>query len=239
MTIRQEKGKTGRQEDDMTIDELIERTRTVRRFRQDRSPDRKTLRELVRLACLGGSARNAQPLRYVIVTRERLCNRIFPLLGWAGYLSDWPGPAPGERPQAYIICLLDEERLAGPLTEACCDLGIATQNLLLAAASRGIFGCRIGAFSGEIHRLLGLPERLRVLLVVALGYPAERVVLEEVGPSGDVRYWRDAQQVHHVPKRRLDDVLVEAPQEPGPESRSDGTAHRADNGSSPSERRDR
>ncbi len=192
----------------MTISELIERTRSIRRFRQDRVPEEKTLRELVRLACLGGSARNAQPLRYIIVTDRSLCDRIFPLLGWAGYLRDWPGPAPGERPPAYVVCLLDEDRLPGPVTEAHCDLGIATQNLLLAAASRGIFGCRIGAFSKEIHHLLDLPDRFRVLLVLPLGYPAEQVVLEEVGPNGDVRYWRDEEEVHHVPKRRLEDVLL-------------------------------
>ncbi len=193
----------------MTIGELIVRTRSVRRFREERRLPAETLRELVRLACLGGSARNAQPLRFMIVTDPELCSRIFPLLGWAGHLPDWQGPSAGERPAAYIVCLLDRERCAGPVTEVHFDLGIATQNLLLAAADRGIFGCRIGAFPARLHGLLGLADRYRVLLVLALGYPAEQVVLEEVGPDGDVRYWRDADQVHHVPKRRLEDVLVE------------------------------
>ena len=65
-----------------------------------------------------------------------------------------------------------------------CDLGIATQNLLLGAAEQGVFGCRIGAFApAVVHRLLQLEERCKVLLVVALGYPAETVVLEGVRPG--------------------------------------------------------
>jgi hypothetical protein len=46
------------------------------------------------------------------------------------------------------------------------------------------------------------------LLVLALGKPKETVVLETVGPEGDVKYWRDEQSVHHVPKRRLEDIIV-------------------------------
>jgi hypothetical protein len=102
--------------------------------------------------------------------------------------------------------------LRGPETEAHFDLGIATQNLLLGAAESGLFGCRIGAFSpGLVHRLLQLEDRFKVLLVVALGYPAETVVLEEVGVDGDIRYWHDEQGVHHVPKRRLAETLLEPP----------------------------
>ena len=190
------------------IAELVATTRTVRRFQEKRTLTQEVLRELIDLARLGGSARNGQPLKYQIVTEELLRADIFPLLGWAGYLKDWQGPAPGERPPAYIICLLDRRLLKGSESEARFDLGIATQNLLLGAAARGIFGCRIGSFSPKINELLDLDAQYKVLLVLALGFPAEQVVLEEIGADGDVRYWRDAQQVHHVPKRRLDDIIV-------------------------------
>ena len=190
------------------IAELIAKTRTVRRFQEKRKLPQDVLRELVDFARLGGSARNGQPLKYQIVTEEPLRSDIFPLLGWAGYLKDWKGPEPGERPPAYILCLLDRKLLKGPESEAQFDLGIATQNMLLGAGERGIFGCRIGAFSAKIHDRLGLDSQYKVLLVLALGYPVEQVVLEDVGADGDVRYWRDGEQVHHVPKRRLDDILV-------------------------------
>jgi nitroreductase len=162
------------------------------------------LRQWIDLARLGGSARNSQVLKYMLVTEDRQRQDIFPLLGWAGYLSDWSGPAPGERPSAYILCLLDRDLLKGTTNEVHCDLGIATQNLLLGAAEQGVFGCRIGAFaSNEVHRLFKLGDRYEVLLIIALGYPAETVILEEVGPDEDIRYWRDEGGKHHVPKRAL------------------------------------
>jgi len=191
------------------IEQLVRRTRTVRRFVEKKAIETPLLRAWVDLARLSGSARNAQALKYMIITEEALRAQVFPLLGWAGYLPDWPGPAPGERPPAYIVCLLDAALARGPETEAHFDLGIATQNLLLGAAAQGVFGCRIGAFSVEkVQRLLGLEQRFKVLLVLALGYPAETVVVEEVGLEGDIRYWRDEQGVHHVPKRSLAEVLV-------------------------------
>ena len=194
------------------ITELIYTTRTVRRFQEDRPLGQALLTGLVDLARVGGSARNAQVLKYMIITDPGLRQALFPLLGWAGYLRDWPGPAPGERPAAYIACLLEKNLLKGAETEAYCDLGIATQNMLLGAAAQGVFGCRIGAFSPQAHRLLGLDDRYAVLLVVALGYPAETVMLEEMGVDQDVRYWRDGQSGHHVPKRRLDQILMEPPE---------------------------
>ena len=196
----------------MRIGDLVPVTRTVRRYREDQPIGDAVLRGLVDLARLGGSASNRQPLRFMIVTEERLRRRMFHCLGWAGYLRDWPGPGEGERPPAYIVCLLDRDRSGGPEKYAYVDLGIATQNLLLGAAEQGIYGCRIASFSPEMETVLRLDERYKVLLVVALGYPAERVVLEETGMDGDIRYWRDENGVHHVPKRRLDDVLLPAGQ---------------------------
>ncbi|MBV5318687.1 MAG: nitroreductase family protein [Desulfobulbaceae bacterium] len=192
------------------IADLVRRTRTVRRFQEERALEPALLRDLVELSRLGGSARNGQVLKYMVITDQALRQALFPLLGWAGYLPDWPGPAAGERPAAYVVCLLDKELLKGAESEAHCDLGIATQNLLLGAAEQGVFGCRIGAFAPAVmHRLLQLEERFKVLLVVALGYPAESVVLEELGPDGDIRYWHDAQGVHHVPKRSFEDIILE------------------------------
>jgi len=188
-----------------TIDELIAQTRTYRRFQQDAEISRKTLEELVNLARLGGSARNLQPLKYMLVNDRKLNAKIFPHLLWAGYLPDWPGPAEGERPSAYIICLLDT-RLS---QEADCDLGIATQNMLLGATARGLGGCRIASVSPKIRNQLDIPAQLRILMVLALGKPKETVRIEEAAsPGGNIKYWRDEGQVHHVPKRPLDEIII-------------------------------
>jgi nitroreductase len=184
--------------------ELICKTRSIRRFMEDESIDMETLRHLVDLARLGGSARNMQPLKYLLVKTPAVKAKIFPHLGWAGYLKEWTGPKEGERPAAYIICLLDT-RLSN---EANCDLGIASQNVLLGAAEKGLGGCRIASFSPKLRDVFKLGDHLQVLQVIALGRPAETVSLEELGPGGDIKYWRDADLVHHVPKRTLRDIIA-------------------------------
>lgn len=190
--------------------DIIQKTRTVRKFQEGIIIPRETLLKLLDLARLGGSARNNQPLCYMLITKREQREKIFPLLGWAGYLNDWPGPKEGERPAAYILCLLDSKRCKGPENEAHFDLGIASQNIMLGAAEQGIFACRIGSFSNNaVADIFALPDRYKPLLVLALGYPAEEVVLEEMGQDGDIRYWRDTDGVHHVPKRPLSDIVLE------------------------------
>jgi nitroreductase len=184
--------------------DLILKTRSFRRFKEDEPVDPATLHYLIELARLGGSARNMQPLKYVLASEPGINARIFPHLGWAGYLKDWPGPGEGERPSAYIICLLDT-RLS---KEADCDLGIATQNMMLGASEKGLGGCRIASISPKLRQVLRIADHLQILLVIALGKPVETVVLEEqVSPDG-IKYRRDAQGVHHVPKRVLQEIIV-------------------------------
>ena len=126
------------------MDELIKKTRSYRRFAESRRLTLDDLGQLIDLARLGGSARNQQSWQYMPVTDPGLCELIFPHIGWAGYLSDWKGPKEGERPNSYILCLLNKDWLKGPEKEAQFDLGTATQNLLLGAMQMGIGGCRIG-----------------------------------------------------------------------------------------------
>ena len=184
--------------------DLIRKTRSFRRFHEEEAVSIETMRNLVDLARLGGSARNLQPLKYILINNPAMNAKIFTHLAWAGYLEDWPGPAEGERPAAYIVCLLDT-RLS---LEANCDLGIATQNILLGATEKGLGGCRIASFSPGLKDILALDDHLRILMVVALGMPAEKIVLDEYQPDSDIKYWRDADQVHHVPKRSLDEVIA-------------------------------
>jgi hypothetical protein len=67
----------------------------------------------------------------------------------------------------------------------------------------------IGSVNREkLRKNLNIPNHFEILLVVALGKPKETVVLETVGPEGDIKYWRDSEELHHVPKRRLEDIIV-------------------------------
>ncbi len=186
------------------IHDTVEANRSYRRFHQDRPVEAGLLRELVDLARLSPSAANLQPLKYVLSSSAELNQKVFPTLAWAGYLADWNGPAPGERPAAYIVILGDTE-IAKNFG---CDHGIAAQSIMLGAVEKGLRGCMIGSVDRpKLAEALGLSERYQILLVLALGYPAETVVLDDV-KDGNIRYWRDSGGVHHVPKRTLDEIII-------------------------------
>ena len=192
----------------MKMLELIKKTRSYRRFDEHRRIAQDDLKQLIELARLGGSARNQQAWQYMLITDADLCELIFPHIGWAGYLSDWKGPVPGERPSCYIFCLLNRDWLKGPEKEAQFDLGTATQNLLVGATEKGIGGCRIGAFSPKLAEKFIMPANLELSLIVALGYPAEEIVITDLPAVNDIKYWRDRNDVHFVPKRALEDIIV-------------------------------
>ena len=186
--------------------DLVRRCRTCRRYRADRPVTTAVLRELVDIARLTASAANKQPLRYLLSCTPERNARIFPHLRWASYWTDWGGPAPAERPAAYVIILGDRE--ASPQVRW--DDAIAAYTLMLGAAERGLGACIFASIArDELRAALAICERYEILLAVALGEPVETVVIDAIGPDGDIRYWRDAEQVHHVPKRRLDDIIVE------------------------------
>jgi nitroreductase len=186
--------------------ELVTKNRSYRRFREGRTIDEATLRELVDLARLSASGANRQPLKYILSCDGEKNALIFPHLTWAGYLKDWAGPVEGERPAAYIVILSDN---ATPGVGGC-DHGIAAQSMLLSAVEQGLGGCMLGALDrAGLKQSLKIDEQYEILLVVALGEPCETVVIDELQSVDDIKYWRDAEGVHHVPKRRLDDLIVE------------------------------
>lgn len=186
------------------LKDLILKNRSYRRFWQSEKISKEQLRDWVDLARNSASARNAQPLKYIISTDELLNSRIFEHLAWAGYLSYWHGPEEGERPSAYIV-MLHDTLIAGNYL---CDDGIAAQSILLGATEAGFGGCIIYSVNrNKLREVLNLSEQFEIIQVLALGKPKEVVVLDEM-MDGDVKYWRDENQVHHVPKRSLDELII-------------------------------
>jgi nitroreductase len=185
--------------------DFIVKNRSYRRFDESKEISADILRQLVDLARLSGSGMNVQPLKYILSAEKKKNEMIFPALAWAAYLKDWDGPKEGERPSAYIIMLGDTtiRKNFGY------DPGIAAQSILLGAAESGLGGCMIASVKRELlQSKLRVPDWYEILLVLALGYPAEKVVLDEVEHDGDTKYWRDEKDVHHVPKRKLDDIIL-------------------------------
>ncbi len=189
----------------MDLKEIVYRNRSYRRFFQDVPVELSTLKELVDLARMSASALNRQPLKYILSNDPKKNEKIFPQLGWAMYLKDWHGPEEGEKPSAYIIVLGDTHLS----TSFGCDHGIAAQSILLGASERGLGGCMIATIrKPELSRLLRIDKRYEILLVIAIGKPKEKVVIEPVGKDGDIKYWHDEQGVHHLPKRALSDLII-------------------------------
>ncbi len=188
------------------IKEVVTKNRSYRRFWQDFEVTRGTLKELVDLARLSASAGNQQPLKYLLSYDRQKNSQVFAQLAWARLIEGWGGPPEGERPTAYIIILHDKE-ISHPMGV---DHGIAAQSILLGATERGLGGCMIGAIKKEeLRKSLNVPLNYEILLVVALGKPKETVVIETVGADKSTKYWRDSQGIHHVPKRALEDIILE------------------------------
>jgi len=188
----------------MNFEELVKANRTYRRFDESYVIEYKLLEWLINLARLSASGSNKQPLKFLLFNTPSDCSRIFPFTLWAGYLKEWPGPEPGERPSAYIVILGDTS-----ISEAFgVDPGIAAQSIMLGASTEGLGGCMIGSIIKEgLRSELAIPKQFEILLILALGKPIEKVVVDEI-TNGDVKYWRDEDKTHHVPKRSLSELIV-------------------------------
>jgi len=187
------------------IKDLIYRNRSYRRFYQDKQISMETLEELADLARHSACGANLQSLKYILSCAANTNELIFKRLGWAAYLKEWNGPKTGERPAAYIV-LLGDTKIHNNFF---CDHGIACQSMLLGAVEKGFGGCILASVNRKgLQKDLAIAEHLEILLVLALGYPKEAVQLEYIETGGDIKYWRDDQGVHHVPKRPLDEIIV-------------------------------
>jgi len=187
------------------IRDLILKNRSYRRFFEEFVISESELAELVDLARLSGSAANLQPLKYILSSKSEKNELIFPHTAWAGYIPDWQGPKKGERPSAYII-ILGDTRISKTFG---CDHGIAAQSILLGAVEKGWGGCMIGSIQRQnLRKALDIPAHFQILLIIALGKPREKVVLEKASSGDNIKYWRDTKDVHHVPKRPLKNIIL-------------------------------
>ena len=188
----------------MNIKDLITRTRSFRRFDEQCEIEYTTLENLINLARLSASGGNKQPLKFIICNKHEENNKVFPTLSWAGYLTEWPGPDMGERPSAYII-IVGDKRLTDSFGV---DHGIAAQSIMLGATEAGMGGCIISSVKlDDLMDAMNIPDIYEILLVLALGKPVEKVIIDEV-KDGNIKYWRDNNSNHHVPKRSLGELIV-------------------------------
>lgn len=187
------------------LKDIVAASRSYRRFDTSVAIPMQTLEDLVGLARLCPSAANRQPLRFILCNAPADNEAVFACLKWAAYLKDWDGPAPSERPAAYVIVV----NTAHDWDMARIDLGIMAQTMLLGAVEKGLGGCMLGAIDrNRLRAHLGLAPELEIGLVLALGKPAEDVSVVDVPADGSIRYWRDEAGRHFVPKRPMTELIL-------------------------------
>ncbi len=190
------------------IYDLARRSRSWRGYDESRTIGREELLRFVDCARFAPSSVNAQPLKYRLVYEREELDVLQPLTGWARALPEKKLPYPGHRPTAFIV-ICQETAWSADLGRYLRDVGAVAQTILLAATEAGLGGIMIGNFRPErVAEALKLPETVVPMLIVAVGKPDETIVLEEVEPGADLRYYRDENDVHHVPKRRLEDIVI-------------------------------
>lgn len=188
--------------------DLVKQARSHRGFRQDRKVTRQELEHLVECARFTPAARNDQVLKYYLAEKPETVAAIQPLTKWAGALAELHLPRKGAEPVAYIVICLDGSLAENPAPYQR-DVGIVAQTMLLAAAEMGLNGCMIGSFAaGELRETLGLPETIKPQLLLALGEGTDRIVITDVGEDGSTTYYRDAEDTHYVPKRTLEQLIL-------------------------------
>ncbi len=189
-------------EEEMSVYEKIISRRTIRQFKP-RPISKEILEKLVNAGRLAPSGANLQPLEFIVIDDAAITQQVFPCLKWAAYIAPEGNPCSGQEPIAYVIFLVNIEiRPQGYEW----DVGAAMENMILTAWEEGIGSCWLLSIDRDrLRQILSVPDNYRIDSVLALGYPAEEPVGEELVDS--VKYWKDEQGRFHVPKRALKDVI--------------------------------
>ena len=190
------------------LKELVIKNRSYRGFDENYSFTREQLESYIDLTRYTASSVNAQPLKYKIVFEKNEVEAVRPLTRWARALPNMVLPHPNMHATAFIIICQDTD-ISPNLARYQKDIGIVAQTITLAAVEDGLGGCMIGNFTpDEVKETLNFAENLTPMLIIALGKPAEEIVIKEIDNGESTKYYRDENDVHYVPKRKLKDILI-------------------------------
>ena len=187
--------------DDFT--KLTENTRCTRRFRQDTTIEHEDLIELIDLARQISSGKNMQPLKYIAISDGKTKDEVYKPLVWAANLTKWQ-QSKYEKPTAYIL-IINDTSIKG---FSAIDSGIAMQTIMLGASAKGYDGCMLASIDKVAYsKLFNLPPHLEPMFIIALGISSENIKIVDV-ENNDTNYYREDNGTHCVPKRTLDEVLL-------------------------------
>jgi len=187
--------------------DLVEKNRSYRGFDSTYRFTKEQLENYVDLTRFSASSVNGQPLKYHIAWEKEEVDLIQSMTKWARALPDMTLPHENMCPTGFII-ICQDKNISENLARFQKDIGIVAQTITLAAVEDGLGGCMIGNFvPAEVSEKLGFAENIMPMLIVALGKPAETIVIKEIDNGDDTNYYRDENDVHYVPKRKLKDIL--------------------------------
>lgn len=185
--------------------DLVKATRSFRNFDPTYRISDEIMVSLVELCRYTPSTANSQSIKFAYANSENLCEKIFPMLGWAGYIKENKPPYDGNVPTGYILVCFDTD----VANEIEIDAGICAQTIVLGAMDMGIGACMIGSFDKQkATELFNLPSNIKPRLMIALGRPKETVEIVDI-KDGDVKYYRDGKFKHFVPKRTTDELIID------------------------------
>lgn len=192
----------------MMLRDLLLNNRSYRSYDSSRQVARDELLDMIECTRLAASSMNMQPLKYRLVYEADEVAKFAPLTKWAGSLKTIKLPPEGHHPTAYIVICHDTQ-IAGNMQTFLRDVGIVAQTILLAAVEMGLGGCMIGNFSAdEASEVLSIDKKYIPNLVLAIGKPDEIIILTESKPNESIKYFRDDNNIHYVPKRSIDEVVL-------------------------------
>lgn len=184
--------------------DLVKATRSFRNFDAEYCINGELLQSLIELCRYTPSTANKQSIKFAYACTKDVCSNIFENLAWAGYITENKPPYDGNVPTAYILLCYDTT--IAPELEI--DAGICAQTIVLGAMEKGIGACMLGSFNKEkIKEIFSLPEHIKPRLIIALGKPKESVEIVDIKDS-DVKYYRNGKEKNIVPKRTLDELLL-------------------------------
>ncbi|WP_409969061.1 nitroreductase family protein [Bengtsoniella intestinalis] len=188
--------------------DIVKHSRSYRGYDSSYLFTKEMLLSYVDCARYAPSSVNAQPFRYYLVWEQDEVATLQTATGWARALPELTLPHEGKCPTAFIV-ICQDMNLGDSLPRYQKDVGIVAQTMLLAAASEGLGGCMIGNYNAKtVKEMLSLPEQLSPVLIVAFGKPDEAIEIVEVDEGANIAYYRDENDVHYVPKRKLEDIVL-------------------------------
>lgn len=152
----------------MKVLDVIQKRRSVRKYKEDPIPE-KDLMRVLEAARLAPSGKNFQPWKFIIVKDKALKEKLAQASAGQFFMA--------EAPIIIVGCGFPDNcyaHMGRYMKSWSVDVTIALEHLILQAQEEGLGTCWIGSFEEEeVKAILNIPENVKVLALTPLGYPDE------------------------------------------------------------------